>query len=126
MNENLLIYLRQEVTRKMPVIDYDKATINAAIESAFISMENGQIPGNHNGISTEQSSIVNTVVKAVCFTPQPELEAIDKITPIYDETKAIFSAMLKPIRDNIEASYPDNTPEENEALVKAFLTKFIN
>jgi len=128
MEPELITKFRQVITQNMTVINYDKATINAAIESVYQAIVNETQLPDKGSFTTEQFDVIVGVIQAVIDNENENHQAadVDKIAPIFDETKAIFNAMLKPIRDNIEAAYPDNTDEENDILVKNFLTKFIN
>ena len=65
MNEQLLIKLRQVIGQNMPFIDYDKATINAAIEEVYTAIQAGtQLPGR-GAFSVGQYDVIVGVLQEI-------------------------------------------------------------
>lgn len=64
MELELINTLRQRITAQMPVINYDKPTINQAIEDVYEALKsNGSAP-SLSGFSAAQKTVINTVVGA--------------------------------------------------------------
>jgi len=64
MNEQILIRLRQETTKLMPVIDYDKQTINEAIQAVYLAISNNTQLPSKGGFSDAQFNVIVNVVQS--------------------------------------------------------------
>lgn len=65
MNEQLIIKLRQIIGQNMPFINYDKATINTAIEAVYTAIkEETPLPGM-GSFSPDQFDVIVGVIQAI-------------------------------------------------------------
>lgn len=101
MNEQLITKLRQEITRLMPFINYDKATINQAIQAVYTALINNAALPSKGSFATEQFDVITSVIQAWVYrenAPQP--------TPQYMAESARLKIALKRanLLDNINAA----------------------
>lgn len=65
MNEQLLIKLRQLIGQNMPIVDYDKATINTAIQEVYGAIQSATQLPDKGSFTTEQFNVIVGVIQAI-------------------------------------------------------------
>lgn len=65
MEPQLITKLRQVITQNMPEVNYDKATINAAIESVYQAIVNETQLPDKGSFTTEQFDVIVGVIQAI-------------------------------------------------------------
>ena len=125
MDPFILIKLRQEITKEIGSTNFDKATINKAIENAFVSFENKQSWKNsYSGLTQSQSFIVNKIVINYFQELQKTNEIpFDYLSPIYDELDDEFSKIIHPLVLLIKSKYPNIDQNTVKGIINQYLNK---